>query len=125
MKRGALVVLFFALLAGGNGSSAADVPQISADAGPCWVEFTVTDAAKKPVYLAKINTVVRYGFMSKRKTELELSTDFNGKGKFTGLPHDVKKPLLFTITYQEQSTTVTHDPATNCHATIEVRLGSK
>ena len=106
-------------------ATAADVPQISADAGPCWVEFTVTDAAKKPVYLARINTVVRYGFMSKRKTELELSTDSNGKGKFTGLPHDVKKPLAFTITYQDQSKTVTHDPATNCHASLDVALASK
>jgi len=106
-------------------ATAADVPQLSADAGPCWVEFTVTNAAKKPVYLAKINTVVRYGFMSKRKTELELSTDSNGKGKFTGLPHDVKKPLAFDITYQGQSKTVTHDPATNCHASLDVALGSK
>ena len=104
---------------------AADVPQVSADAGPCWVEFTVTNAANKPVYLAKINTVVRYGFMSKRKTELELSTDSNGKGKFTGLPHDVKKPLAFDITYQDQSKTVTHDPATNCHATFDVALDGK
>lgn len=106
-------------------AAAADVPQLSADAGPCWVDFTVTDAAKRPVYLAKINTVVRYGFMSKRKTELELSTDANGKGKFTGLPHDVKKPLAFTITYQDQSKTVTHDPATSCHATLEVALDGK
>ncbi|MGB9105097.1 MAG: hypothetical protein WCC59_10080 [Terriglobales bacterium] len=106
-------------------ATAADVPQLSADAGPCWVEFTVTDAAQKPVYLAKINTVVRYGFMSKRKTELELSTDSNGKGKFTGLPHDVKKPLAFTITYKDQTKTVTHDPATNCHASLDVALGSK
>ena len=106
-------------------ATAADVPQISADAGPCWVEFTVTGAAKKPVYLAKINTVVRYGFMSKRKTELELSTDSNGKGKFTGLPHDVKKPLAFSITYQDQTKTVTHDPATNCHAAFDVSLANK
>ncbi len=106
-------------------ATAAGVPQLSADAGPCWVEFTVTDAVNKPVYLAKINTIVRYGFLSKRKTELELSTDSNGKGKFTGLPHDVKKPLAFTITYQGQSKTVTHDPATNCHASLDVALGSK
>ena len=125
MKSSVKVVLFFCLVLTGGTALAADVPQVSADAGPCWVEFTVTDAANKPVYLAKINTVVRYGFMSKRKTELELSTDSNGKGKFTGLPHDVKKPLAFTITYQDQSRTVTHDPATNCHATLDVSLAGK
>lgn len=125
MKSGSKVVLFFCLFVGGSISRAADMPQLSADAGPCWAEFTVTDAAKKPVYLAKITTVVRFGFMSKRKTDLELSTDFNGKGKFTGLPHDVKKPLAFTITYQDQSKTVTHDPATNCHAAFDVALDGR
>jgi hypothetical protein len=125
MKCGSKVVLFFCLVLGSGTSRAADVPQLSADAGPCWVEFTVTDAANKPVYLAKITTVVRFGFMSKRKTDLELSTDFNGKGKFTGLPRDVKKPLAFTITYQDQSKTVTHDPATNCHAAFDVALDGK
>ena len=108
-----------------SSARAADVPQISADIGPCWVDFTVTDAAKKPVYLAKIQTVIRYGFMSKRKVELELSTDANGKGKFTGLPHEVKKPIEFTVTYKDQTKTVTHDPGTNCHQTMEVELGSK
>ena len=106
-------------------ATAADVPQVSADAGPCWVEFNVSDAARKPVYLAKINTIVRYGFLSKRKTELELSTDSNGKGRFNGLPHDVKKPLEFTVAYKDQTKTVTHDPASNCHAALEVELGSR
>jgi hypothetical protein len=116
----AAILLVFAATA-----AAADVPQLSADAGPCWVEFTVMDAAHNPTYLARINTVVRYGFMSKRKTELELSTDSNGKGKFTGLPHDVKKPFAFTITYKDQTKTVTHDPATNCHASFDVALDGK
>jgi hypothetical protein len=104
---------------------AAQEPQISADVGPCWVDFTVTDAAHKPVYLAKIHTTIRYGFLNKRKTELELQTDTNGKGKFTGLPHEVKKPIEFDVTYKDQSKTVTHDPATNCHASMEVELGSR
>jgi len=102
-----------------------DVPQVSADAGPCWAEFTVFDTAKKPLYLAKITTVVRYGFMSKHKTELELSTDVNGKGKFAGLPHEVKKPLQFVFTYKDWSKALAHDPATNCHAVIDVYLGDK
>ncbi|MBZ5628526.1 MAG: hypothetical protein LAO06_06620 [Acidobacteriia bacterium] len=119
------VVLFFCLVLCGSTSRAADQPQLSADIGPCWVEFTVTDAAKKPVYLAKIHTIIRYGFLSKRKTELELSTDADGKGKFAGLPQEVKKPIEFTVSYKGQSKTVTHDPGTNCHQTMEVELGSK
>ena len=108
-----------------NTVSAAEEPQISADIGPCWVDFTVKDAAKKPVYLAKIHTLIRYGFLSTRKTELELQTDVNGKGKFAGLPHNVKKPIVFDVQYKDQTKTVTHDPATNCHAPIEVVLGTK
>jgi hypothetical protein len=103
-------------------ASAADMPQLSADAGPCWVEFTVTDAAGRPAYLAKIHTVVRYGFMNKRKTELDLQTDTSGKGKFNGLPHDVKKPLEFDITYKDATKTLTHDPASNCHALLEIKV---
>ncbi len=104
-------------------AAVAEEPEISADIGACWIDFTVTDAAAKPVYLAKIHTIIRYGFMSKRKMDLELSTDANGKGKFTGLPHDVKKPIEFTVTYKDQHKTVTHDPATNCHAAMDVQLG--
>ncbi len=104
---------------------AAEVPQVSADAGPCWAEFTVFDAAKKPIYLAKITTTVRYGFLGKRKTDLELSTDVNGKGKFTGLPHEVKKPLEFVVAYKQQTKTMVHDPATNCHAVMDVYLEDK
>ena len=125
MKRCPNVVLVAGFILCGCLLRAAEAPQISADIGPCWVDFTVTDAAKKPVYLAKIHTVIRYGFMSKRKIDLELSTDSNGKGKFTGLPQTVKKPIEFTVSYQEQSKTVTHDPGSNCHAAIEVALGSK
>jgi hypothetical protein len=103
----------------------ADMPQISADIGPCTAEFTVTDAGKKPLYNAKIHTIIRYGFMSKRKTELEIGTDVNGQARFTGLPHEVKKPIQFTVRAQGLSKTVTHDPASNCHANFEVALGGK
>ena len=122
MAKSVSLSLILGLVAVAISVRAADMPQLSADAGPCWVEFTATDAAGKPAYLAKIHTVVRYGFMNKRKTELDLSTDTNGKGKFTGLPHDVKKPLQFDITYKDTSKTETHDPATNCHALLEVKL---
>jgi hypothetical protein len=121
---GKVILLICFVLCSGN-LLAAEEPQISADIGPCWVDFTVRDAAKKPVYLAKIHTLIRYGFLSTRKTELELQTDINGKGKFTGLPHEVKKPIVFDVEYKDQTKTVTHDPASNCHAAIEVELGSK
>ncbi|MGZ4813447.1 MAG: hypothetical protein ACXVZI_11815, partial [Terriglobales bacterium] len=61
MRRRILIAAM--LLASALGAHGAEVPQLSADAGPCWAEFTVTDAANQPAYLAKIHTVVRYGFM--------------------------------------------------------------
>ncbi len=104
---------------------AADIPQVSADVGPCTAEFTVTDAAQKPLYDAKIKTIVRHGFMSKRKVELEIGTDADGKARFTGLPHEVKKPIEFAVRYKDITKTVKHDPATDCHAHFNVSLGTK
>ncbi len=104
---------------------AADIPQVSADVGPCTANFIITDAAQKPLYDAKIKTIVRYGFLSKRKVELEIGTDAAGKARFTGLPHEVKKPIEFTIRYKGMTKTITHDPATNCHANFDVALGAK
>lgn len=93
--------------------------------GPCTADFTVTDAAQKPLYDAKIKTIVRHGFLSKRKVELEVGTDAAGRARFTGLPHEVKKPIEFTVRYKELAKSITHDPASNCHVQLEVSLGSK
>jgi hypothetical protein len=121
IMRGWVMVLFLL----GSLSVAADIPQVSADVGPCTAAFTVTDAAQKPLYDAKIKTIVRHGFMSKRKVELEIGTDANGKARFTGLPHEVKKPIEFSVRYKDVMKTITHDPATNCHANFDVALGTK
>ncbi len=104
---------------------AADIPHVSADVGPCTANFTVSDSAQKPLYDAKIKTIVRNGFMSKRKVELEIGTDAAGKARFTGLPHEVKKPIEFAIRYKGMTKTITHDPAANCHANFDVALGAK
>jgi hypothetical protein len=125
MENWGKVILLVCLVLCDAALCAAEEPQISADIGPCWVDFTVRDAARKPVYLARIHTLIRYGFLSTRKTELELRTDINGKGKFTGLPHEVKKPIVFDVEFKDKTKMVTHDPTSNCHAAIEVELGSK
>jgi hypothetical protein len=102
----------------------ADVPTVSAGLGPCTADFTVTDASSKPVYNAKIHLKMKYGFMSKRDTELDVATDSNGKARMEGLPIKLKKPPMeFTIRKDAASQTVTADPATNCHSTFAVTLG--
>ena len=105
-------------------AAAADVPVIKGEAGPCSADFTVTDSASKPVYNAKIHVTVRYGFMSKRKTDLEIGTNSDGKARIEGLPDKVKKPMEFQIRHGQDSRSVVHDPATDCHANFTVMLGA-
>ena len=102
--------------------SANDVPNISADVGPCSVDFTVEDAAHKPIYDAKINVIVRYGFMSMRKIELEIGTNNDGKARLLGLPSRSKKPLEFRVSHGQQTKNVEYDPLVRCNATYTVTL---
>jgi hypothetical protein len=99
-----------------------EVPSVNAELGPCWADFHVTDAAGKPVYNAKVHVLVRYGFMSKRKTELEVGTNSDGNARIAGLPQQVKKPLTFDVRFGDKRQTRTGDPAANCHANFPVEL---
>jgi len=106
-------------------ASPADVPTVSGGMGPCTADFTVLDAASKPVYDARIHVKLKYGFMSKRDTDLEVGTNSDGKARFEGLPDKVKKPPVeFTIQKGDQSKSVTNDPAAECHPYFTVTLGN-
>ena len=103
---------------------AADVPVIKGGLGPCSADFTVTDSANKPLYDAKIHVTVRYGFMNKRKTDLEIGTNSDGKALVEGLPSKVKTPLEFRVRHEQRVKSLTHDPAADCQANITVVLGT-
>src|SRR5579864_3744512 len=97
-----------------------EVPQVDAGAGACWVDFTVTKS-QKPVYNAKVHAQVRYGLA--HKTDVEVGTNYEGKARISGLPEKVRKPpLTFDIRKDNAVSAVTHDPATNCHASYDVTL---
>ena len=96
--------------------------EISADLGSCTVDFHITDLAGNPLYNAKIHTLIRYGFWSKRKLELEAGTNADGKARFVRLPDEAKKPIVFDIQYQEQKASQSYDPGVNCHASYNVPL---
>src|SRR2546426_3767380 len=49
-----------------------EIPVVNGGLGPCSVDFTVEDGSHKPLYDAKINVTIRYGFLSKRRTDLEV-----------------------------------------------------
>ena len=101
----------------------ADVPSVSGGLGPCTADFIVVDASNKPIFDAKIHTAVKYGFMSKRDTDLEIGTDSDGKARIEGLPDKLKKPPMeFTIRSGDLTKSVTNDPAANCHPTFNVTL---
>jgi hypothetical protein len=102
-----------------------EVPVVNGNLGPCMADFTVMDATNKPLYDAKVHVIIRYGFMSKRKTDLEVGTNSEGKARLAGLPKKVKNPPLeFHVAHSGQSKIVTADPAADCHPSFTVALGT-
>ncbi len=116
----AIGFLFLCAPVGANNSP--DVPVADGGLGSCQADFTVKDEAGKPIYDAKIGVTIKYGFFNKRKTELEVGTNSDGKARFTGLPNAPKLPLEFKIKSGTVSNSVTDDPSTNCNAVYEVTL---
>ncbi len=99
------------------------VPSVNAELGPCYANFQVNDESGKPLYNAKIHVVLRYGFMSKRKMDLEVGTNSEGKARVAGLPQELKKVPVFRVSLGSKWSSVQYDPATNCHANYTITLG--
>jgi hypothetical protein len=98
------------------------VTTVNADLGGCRADFTVKDSSGKPVYGAKIDVSIKYGFMNLHETDLEASTNSDGQAQFTGLPNFPKKPLDFVVTSGSMSKTITDDPGKVCRTTYDVTL---
>lgn len=118
-----VTLVVFAAVTGPLATAAADVPVVKGELGPCSADFSVTDSANQPLYDAKIQVTVRYGFMGKRKSDLEIGTNSEGKARFEGLPSKVKKPLEFKTRHGQYTQTVMHNPAIDCQARFAVILG--
>jgi hypothetical protein len=96
------ILLWTAILIGGlmgipSFAAEMEIPVLDAELGTCSVLFTVKDPENKPVYAAKIRTVIHYGFLSIRSLSLEIGTNGDGKAKITGLPRTPKKRFEFDI----------------------------
>jgi hypothetical protein len=92
-----------------------EVPIMDGQAGPCSVSFNVTDANGAPVYDAKINVHIEYGFAGVRRLDLQASTNIDGKAQFKGLPKRVKGELLyFNATKDKLAGSATYDPDKSC-----------
>ena len=103
----------------GSVQSANPVPVISGDLGDCTADFTVTGTKFHPLYNAKLEVEIRYGFGGFRRTTLEIYTNVDGKARVEGLPATVKKPLAFTASFEGRKTVVIVDPGQNCHGSYQ------
>ncbi|MBZ5507236.1 MAG: hypothetical protein LAO78_17390 [Acidobacteriia bacterium] len=100
-----------------------DVPATDGGSGPCSVEFTVTDPDAKPVYAARIDVHLAYGFAGAHKLDMGVYTNAQGKARFTGIPAKVRKPPIeFRAKKDDLIGLATMDPATECQAKHDIVL---
>ncbi len=121
----AAIVLLALPLAAQQQPDPHSVPVIDGGIGQCSADFTITDQSGAPVYNAKIKVHIAYGFMYARKLDLEVSTNTDGKARFTGMPERVKRGLYFQASQADQSAVTFDDPSTTCKAQFTVALQKK
>lgn len=122
LRKVALVLPFLAVSSVAVAGPQQEIPHIEADLGNCRALFTVRDGSKKPIYNAKVDVTIHYGFLNKRKLDLEVATNADGKARVNGLPNFTKKPLDFVVHSGTVSTTVADDPTATCDAKFDVVL---
>ena len=130
-----LAAVFFLVTPSVLGQTSADsqqakdakqVPVIDGGAGPCSAAFTVTDDKGKPAYAAAIKVHIAYGFMGSHRLDLQASTNFDGKAKFTGLPVKVKgNTLNFQASLNGLAGAAIVNPAKDCAATVGIALSKQ
>jgi hypothetical protein len=98
------------------------VPVVDGALGPCTAEFTVSDDSGSPVYLAKISVHIAYGFMSLHKLDLVVSTNIDGKARFTGLPNNLKRGLYFQSSQNGSTGVAFDDPSATCKTQLPITL---
>jgi hypothetical protein len=103
-------------------SAASAIPSIDGGIGPCTADFTVVDDSNKPVYAAKINVHIAYGFMNVRKLDLQLGTNVDGKAKFVGLPDRIKHGIYFHASEGDRSGEAFDDPSNTCKAQFQITI---
>jgi hypothetical protein len=98
-----------------------DVPVLKANLGNCSTDFVVRGTDGRPVYNATIHVRVRYGFMSLKRSDLEIGTNADGKARIEGLPSKAK-PLAYDIRKDAAAAAVTQDVEAMCTASFDVAL---
>jgi hypothetical protein len=101
------------------------VPAIDGGIGPCTADFIVNDASGAPVYAAKVNVHIAYGFANIRKLDLQISTNIDGKARFTGLPDHIKHGIYFHASEGNRIGEAFDDPANTCKTQFTITLREK
>jgi hypothetical protein len=101
------------------------VPSLDGGIGPCTADFLITDASGAPVYAAKINVHIAYGFASVRKLDLQIGTNIDGKARFTGLPDHIKHGIYFHASEGNRIGEAFDDPANTCKTQFTITLREK
>jgi hypothetical protein len=101
------------------------VPVVDGAIGPCSADFIITDATGAPVYAAKIKVHIAYRFGSFHKLDLEVSTNADGKARFTGLPDHLKRGLNFHASEGARTGDSFDDPAVTCKSQFSIALQKK
>jgi hypothetical protein len=101
------------------------IPSLDGGAGPCTADLTITDNAGAPIYNALVKVHIAYGTLSLHKLDLQISTNVDGKVRFTGLPDRLKHGLLFRASEGNRSGEAFDDPANTCKAQFTVALLKK
>ncbi len=101
---------------------ASDIPKVSADLGNCSADFHVLGSDNKPIYNARVHTLIKFGAFGFRKTELEVRTDSNGQASVVNLPNYSKKPITFDVSSGSSSFLVQFAPEKECHAKFDINL---
>ncbi len=114
-----ILVLLIAMVAP---ALAGDPPKVSADLGSCTADFHVVDADGKPIYNARVHTLVKSGAFAIRKLDLEVRTDSDGRASIVGLPEVPKRPITFDISNETKTNTIAFEPDKKCRAKYEVEL---
>lgn len=98
------------------------VPVVDGHLGRCTADFTVTDKDKNPLYDAKIDVSLRYGFLGLRRMSLQVGTNSEGRARVAGLPDKPDKEFLFKITSGMLSDSVLMNTSDECNAEFDVAL---
>lgn len=95
---------------------------VDAGIGACTADFTVNDTAGAPIYAAKLQVHISYGFMNLHKMDLEAGTNAAGKARFIGLPDKPNQGLFFRAFEGNREGSAFDNPAKTCKANFTITL---